>query len=60
MDLYESRNAIEFKKAMKNFYDNTFTFGSGGIMKNEDSEGWITINGTQDRKSTRLNSSHQQ
>lgn len=30
MDLYESRNAIEFKKAMKNFYDNTFTFGSGG------------------------------
>lgn len=30
MDLYESRNAIEFKKAMKNFYDSTFTSGSGG------------------------------
>ena len=47
MDLYESRNAIEFKKAVKNFYDNTFTSGSGGgIIKDEDSEGWITINGT--------------
>ena len=30
MDLYESRNAIEFKKAVKNFYDNAFTSGSGG------------------------------
>lgn len=36
MDLYESRNTIEFKKAMKNFYDKAFTSESGGIMKDED------------------------
>ncbi len=31
MDLYESRDAIEFKKAMKNFYNSAFTFGPGGV-----------------------------